>query len=104
MKLAEYESMLNDGVKIDGLQYCLDCLQEECAELIVSISHRRRKRKDKKELIREMADVQIMLDMCKMGLKNHVGFEKEIISKAKELNDKIRFKGKSGEEDWDQVK
>lgn len=87
-----YKKMLTSGVKKDGLRFCLDALQEECGELITAISHHRRGRKDDTHLILEMADVQIMLDMCRIGIDNEVGFAREIKRKAQKLRDIIKFK------------
>jgi NTP pyrophosphatase (non-canonical NTP hydrolase) len=48
-----------------GLEAQLRMLQEECAELIVAISHLTRGRdKALREVAEEMADVRIVLDQC----------------------------------------
>lgn len=60
-------------------------LQEECAELIVSVNHFTRKRAEKSKLAEEMADVFIML----VQLSHVVNFEKAIKNKIKRLSDKL---------------
>jgi hypothetical protein len=90
--MTTYKKMLKDAVEGDGLQFVLDCLQEECAELITAISHLRRKRMGFDGVIREAADVQIMLDMARVGIDDEVGFHDFIEAKTKEIGDKIEFK------------
>ena len=91
----EYKKMLKEAVETDGLQFCLDCLQEEAAELIVAINHLRRKRVDTRKVIEEMANVSLMLDMCKLGINDEVGFQNEIDSKSKKIGESIKWKKQS---------
>ena len=91
----EYKKMLKEAIETDGLQFCLDCLQEEAAELIVAINHLRRKRVDTRKVIEEMANVSLMLDMCKLGINDEVGFQNEIDSKSKKIGESIKWKKQS---------
>lgn len=91
----EYKRMLKEAIETDGLQFCLDCLQEEAAELIVAINHLRRKRVDTRKVIEEMANVSLMLDMCKLGINDEVGFQNEIDSKSKKIGESIKWKKQS---------
>ena len=87
--------MLKEAIETDGLQFCLDCLQEEAAELIVAINHLRRKRVDTRKVIEEMANVSLMLDMCKLGINDEIGFQNEIDSKSKKIGESIKWKKQS---------
>ncbi len=91
----EYKRMLKEAIETDGLQFCLDCLQEEAAELIVAINHLRRKRVDTRKVIEEMANVSLMLDMCKVGINDEIGFQNEINSKSKKIGESIKWKKQS---------
>ena len=91
----EYKRMLKEAVETDGLQFCLDCLQEEAAELIVAINHLRRKRIDTRRVVEEMANVSLMLDMCKVGINDEIGFQNEINSKSKKIGESIKWKKQS---------
>lgn len=91
----EYKKMLKEAIETDGLQFCLDCLQEEAAELIVAINHLRRKRVDTRKVIEEMANVSLMLDMCKLGINDEIGFQNEIDSKSKRIGESIKWKKQS---------
>ena len=90
-----YKRMLKEAIETDGLQFCLDCLQEEAAELIVAINHLRRKRVDTRKVIEEMANVSLMLDMCKVGINDEIGFQNEINSKSKKIGESIKWKRQS---------
>lgn len=92
MNKKEYKKMLKDGIETDGLQFCLDCLQEECAELITAISHVRRGRVKYGKIIMEMADVAIMSDMCRIGIDNEIGFNDRIKFKSDIIGNAIKFK------------
>lgn len=91
----EYKRMLKEAIETDGLQFCLDCLQEEAAELIVAINHLRRKRVDTRKVIEEMANVSLMLDMCKVGINDEIGFQNEINFKSKKIGESIKWKRQS---------
>ena len=91
----EYKRMLKEAIETDGLQFALDCLQEEAAELIVAINHLRRKRVDTRKVIEEMANVSLMLDMCKVGINDEIGFQNEINSKSKKIGESIKWKKQS---------
>ena len=90
----EYQQMLRLAVEKDGSQFCLDALQEECAELIQAISHHRRGRCDQIQIIREMADVKLMMDMVQMAIAGKMHFDHFIDQKAREIGFKIKWKGK----------
>ena len=92
-----YQQMLRLAVEKDGPQFCLDALQEECAELIQSISHHRRGRCDKTHIIREMADVKLMMDMVQLAIAGHIYFDHFIDQKAREIGFKIKWKGKQSD-------
>jgi NTP pyrophosphatase (non-canonical NTP hydrolase) len=93
----KYKEMLLEAIKTDGLQFCLDCTQEEAAELIQAISHLRRGRKTVDEVITEMADLTIMLEMCRIGLDKEKGFADRIESKTAKIGENIRFKNGKGQ-------
>ena len=88
----EYKSMLKEAIEVDGLQFALDALQEECSELISAISHLRRGRCDTTKVIEELADVIMMGDMVRIGLDNEIGFYDYIKAKSEKVGNKIRFK------------
>lgn len=89
---AQYMEMIEQGIENDGLQFCLDALQEEAAELIQRISHLRRNRCGRDRVIEEMADVQIMIDMVKFGMDGDIGFDYRILQKAAEIGFMIKWK------------
>jgi NTP pyrophosphatase (non-canonical NTP hydrolase) len=92
----KYKDMLRDAIRQDGLQFCLDALQEECAECIQAISHLRRKRVTVQKVIDEMADTQIMLDMVRVGLDDEIGFQDRIFLKSERIGESIEFKKSNG--------
>ena len=98
MKKRNYYAMLEQAVRVDGLQFCLDALQEECAELIQKISHLRRGRCKNADVLREMADVQIMLDLAAHGFATgRKDLDTLIHDKATTIGEIVRFKdGKKG--------
>ena len=52
-----------------------DQLEEECAELIVAMKHLKRKRGTNLDVLKEIADVEIMLDYFKKVLGTPIEFE-----------------------------
>jgi len=59
----ELEKLYRDCMEFWGIERQSRMLQEECAELIVAISHYLRERKGSTEkLVEELADVRIMSD------------------------------------------
>jgi len=93
----KYQQMLEQAVEKDSIWFCLDALQEECAELIQAISHHRRGRCDQVKIIREMADVKIMLDMVQLAISGKMHLDHFIDQKAREIGFKIKWK--KGEQD-----
>ena len=91
-QLEEYKRMLKDAIDTDGIDFCIDCLVEECAELIVAIRHYRRGRTNIHKVIEEMADVNLMCDMVRIGLDNEVGFYDVIKQKSIRVGERIAFK------------
>lgn len=67
--------ILKEAVYRYGVTQQLDMTIEECGELITALSHHKRGRASKKEVVTEIADVQIMLDQLKLI------FDKEEIDK-----------------------
>ena len=92
MNKKDYQKLLQTGLDNDGIQFCLNALQEECAELVVAISHLRRFRVSEVYVIEEMADVKLMIDMVKLGLSDNVSFDYFIERKAKRIGNHIRWK------------
>lgn len=64
----EYIKFLQRAVAADGINFCLNCLQEEAGELVTKISHLRRDRCDIDDVFEEMAHVQLMIDMCSFAV------------------------------------
>jgi NTP pyrophosphatase (non-canonical NTP hydrolase) len=91
-QLEEYKKMLSDAIDTDGIDFCIDCLVEECAELIVAIRHYRRGRTNVNKVIEEMADVNLMCDMVRVGLDNEIGFSDIIKQKSIRVGERIAFK------------
>lgn len=68
MRKDEEKQILQDAVETFGIQNQLAMLQEECAELIVAVSHYNRGRSGALDnLIEEIADVSIMLDQISLA-------------------------------------
>ena len=66
---SEFRAICEDAVKKWGLDAQLLQVQEEAAELIVAISHfRRGRRHSKKEVLEELADMEIMLAQMRAAL------------------------------------
>lgn len=95
MNKVEYKKMLEEAVETDGIQFCLNCLQEEAAELIVAINHLRRGRVNTRRVVEEMANVSLMLDMCRVGIDDEIGFENEINSKSIKIGAVVSWKKQS---------
>lgn len=93
MTKEEYKDMLTAALMNDGLHFCLNALQEECAETIIAINHLRRKRCDVNHVIGEMADVKLMIDMCRLGLDGKMFFDDCINKKAEAIGKKIKWRG-----------
>lgn len=58
--------VLKEAIRVYGPGAQREQLAEECAELIVAISHFRRGRIGHAELAEEMADVEIMIDQMRV--------------------------------------
>jgi hypothetical protein len=90
--------MLQEAIMVDGLDFCLNALQEECAELIVAISHLRRERCGRSQVMMEMADVQIMFDLVLTGFGHgRVMLDRMIYEKATIIGEKVRFRRDNGQ-------
>jgi len=64
----EHKSNLENAINTWGLDAQLAMAQEECAELIVDISHVFRRRKDIDDLAEEVADVYCMLRQLELAI------------------------------------
>jgi NTP pyrophosphatase (non-canonical NTP hydrolase) len=91
-QLESYKNILREAIQTDGLDFCISCLVEECAELIVAVSHYRRNRVSITEVIEEIADVVLMADTVRVGLDNEVGFADFIKAKSERMGNRISFK------------
>lgn len=60
------ETVLKRAIRSYGQEAQMAVVQEECAELIVAISHFLRRRVDDKVVIEEIADVQVMVNQMKI--------------------------------------
>lgn len=68
----------------------LDFLQEECAELIVAISHYKRGRTDAAPVIEEMVDVALMSSAVGCFLStSEAEYHKQLLEKIQKLDDKL---------------
>lgn len=84
----EERQILKDAVETFGLKNQLDMLQEECAELIVAISHYKRDRPGSTiNLSEEIADVHIMMNQ--IILATHLGVEFFKEQKLQRLKERI---------------
>lgn len=92
IQLDSYKNMLVKAVETDGVDFCLSCLEEECAELIVAIRHYYRGRADMSKVIEEMADVCLMSDMVRVGVDREIGFYDIIKKKSDIIGERIAFK------------
>lgn len=73
MRKDEEKQILQDAVETFGLEKQLAMLQEECAELIVAVSHYNRGRCGALDnLIEEIADVSIMLDQISLAFDRDI--------------------------------
>ncbi|MDD4352636.1 MAG: hypothetical protein PHU71_06725 [Candidatus Gracilibacteria bacterium] len=91
-QLDEYKKMLAEAIETDGIDFCLSCLEEECAELIVAIRHYYRGRVNMERVIEEMADVYLMADMVRIGVDKEIGFYDIIKKKSDVVGKRIAFK------------
>lgn len=74
----EERQILKDAIDTFGIKNQLDMLQEECAELIVAISHYKRGRHGSTiNLSEEIADVHIMMNQIILATPLSVQFFKE---------------------------
>lgn len=92
IQLENYKKMLVEAVETDGIDFCLSCLEEECAELIVAIRHYYRGRVDISKVVEEMADVYLMSDMVRVGIDREIGFYDVIKKKSDIIGGRIAFK------------
>lgn len=88
MKPDEERQILKDAIDTFGIKNQLDMLQEECAELIVAISHYKRGRPGSSiNLSEEIADVHIMMNQIILATPLSVEFFKE--QKLQRLKERI---------------
>lgn len=94
----EERQILKDAVETFGIQNQLAMLQEECAELIVAISHYKRGRPGSTtNLSEEIADVHIMMNQIILATNLCVEFFKE--QKLQRLKERImKFNNQSSTE------
>lgn len=88
----EYKEMLKNAIEVDGVEFCVDCLIEECAELIVAIRHYKRNRVDIVKVLEEIADVVLMADTVRIAIDNEIGFADFIKVKSERMNNRVSFK------------
>lgn len=99
----EYKRIIVEALEKHGPEHQLRVVQEEMAEVIVSISHFLRKRCSDKEVIEELADAQIMIDTAVIILKRMRGedlpsdvrdeVDAVINAKMKRLEYRLSYKG-----------
>lgn len=94
----EERQILKDAVETFGIKNQLDMLQEECAELIVAISHYKRGRSGSTiNLSEEIVDVHIMMNHIILATPLSVEFFKE--KKLQRLKERImKYKNQSSTE------
>jgi NTP pyrophosphatase (non-canonical NTP hydrolase) len=94
----EERQILKEAVDTFGIENQLAMLQEECAELIVAISHYKRGRSGSKTyLSEEIADVHIMMNQIILATPLAVEFFKE--QKLQRLKERImKYKNLSSTE------
>lgn len=88
----KYKKMLKEAIEVDGLEFCISCLVEECAEFTVAVSHYRRGRCDITKVMEELADVVMMADVVRTGVDDEIGFQDYIKAKSERIGDRITFK------------
>lgn len=91
-QLEEYKKILREAIETDGIDFCIDCLIEECAELIVAIRHYKRNRVDIVKVLEEIADVVLMADTVRIAIDDEVGFTDFIKAKSERMNNRVSFK------------
>ena len=80
--------IFQDALNTFGIDSQKEMLKEECAELIVALSHYDRNRASKEAVITELADVSIMLDQMIL-LFGEKDFEVERERKVRRLFSRI---------------
>lgn len=88
--------IFQDALNTFGIDNQKEMLKEECAELIVALSHYDRNRASKEAVITELADVSIMLDQMIL-LFGEKDFEVERERKVRRLFSRILNKDYSDE-------
>lgn len=86
----EHESNLLDALRKWGLEAQLAMVQEECAELIVAISHLYRQRLQLDDLAEETADVYCMLRQLELVIGEDK-IQKVIDSKMERLHQRLEL-------------
>jgi len=71
-EITRLERVCSRALDYFGIEMQLDLAQEECAELIVAISHYRRNRVDPNRVAEEIADVIIMTEQLRQVFANEV--------------------------------
>ena len=62
------EQCYKKAIEVWGINAQLNMLNEECAELIVSINHHRRGRTDINPVIEELVDAELMIEEIKTSI------------------------------------
>jgi NTP pyrophosphatase (non-canonical NTP hydrolase) len=88
--LVEEKEILTKTIKQEGLENRLSRLQEECGELVVAISHYRRKKNTWNSVCEEMSHVQILINQISLLENNCELITGERIKKIKRLEKKLR--------------
>jgi len=83
-------NLMNAAIEKWGVNLQTNLAQEECAELIVEIAHFQRGRKNKEELIEEIADVTIMAYQMAM-IFGEEEVQRVINEKMKRLENRLRL-------------
>jgi hypothetical protein len=60
-----FEQAIKLAINLKGIDSQYIALAEECGELLVAASHRRRKKITRKKFVEEMVDVQMMIEEFK---------------------------------------
>lgn len=73
-----HDATLRDALRVYGIEAQLCMAQEECAELIVAVSHLRRGRADIDKVAEEIADVQLVLRQIELHIGGRVAEHRQM--------------------------
>jgi NTP pyrophosphatase (non-canonical NTP hydrolase) len=83
------KQLYKDTNELYGLGAQINQAIEECAELIVALRHFERRKSTRKEVVRELADVSIMVEQMVQSFSDKEEFRLEREFKIKRLKDRI---------------